>query len=94
MKKVGIALVTMAFLFSGCSNPLGDGRKGSQLNDGYTPGQPPTINPTPQSENLNPSISAASNETLQGTTTSAKVKIQNKGKNLKGSSVSAAVSIK
>ncbi len=94
MKNLSLTLMTLAFLFAGCSNPLGDGRKGSQLNDGYTPGQPPPVDPVPQSENLGPSISAGGNENLHGTTVSAKAKIQSKASNLKGSSVSAAVSIK
>lgn len=94
MKELTYLFVTSVFIV-GCSNPLGEGKKGSYLDDFYNPGQPVTVPTTQIPTDVNsPSHSAGSNLNLKGTTLSAGLKIQSKTKKLKGNSLSADVNIK
>ena len=75
-----------------CSNPLGSGKDGSEINDGYKPGAQDPVTPVPQ--NIGGFYISPGNQLLSaGTTTSAKVGVKVNTRILKGSSTSMAVSI-
>lgn len=90
---ISFLLMSATFLaLTACSNPLGEGKDGSEIKDGYEPGAAET--PTPVPQNIGGFYISPGNQLLSaGSTTSAKVGVKVNTRLLKGASVSSTISI-
>lgn len=87
-------MLSVFLVLTACSNPLGAGKGGSEINEGYEPGTSDTPTPVVTSNNDGGFYVSPGNQILSaGSSTSAKMGVKVNSRILKGSNLSMTISI-